>query len=126
MGWDPASLSLRSVKPETRIDNQQLNVALTIGGQGFDTEEGMRAIFVRSGQQPTRENVIPVNDLRLVSGDHTVSAAICPKDKAAGSYDLLWWLTPPPAVTAADGRSEYVPVNDVTVLARAIEVHGPA
>jgi hypothetical protein len=126
MGWDPASLSLRSVKPETRIDNQQLNVALTIGGQGFDTEEGMRAIFVRSGQSPTRENVIPVNDLRLVSGDHTVSAAICPKNKTAGSYDLLWWLTPPPAVDAADGQSVYVPVNDVTVLARAIEVHEPA
>jgi hypothetical protein len=126
MAWDPASLSLRSVKPETRIDNEQLNVALTIGGQGFDTEEGMRAIFVRSGQQPTRENVIPVNDLKLVSGDHTVTAAICPKNKVAGSYDLLWWLTPPPAVSAGDGPSMYVPVSDVTVLPRAIEVHGPA
>ena len=34
MGWDPASVSLRTVKSEKPIDNQQLNVALTIGGQG--------------------------------------------------------------------------------------------
>ena len=122
MAWDPASLSLRSVKTDTPVDNQQLNVALTIGGQGFDTEESMRAVFVRSGCAPTRENIIPINDLKLVSGDHTVTGAICPKHKAAGTYDLLWWLTPPPSVSDGNGQSAYVPVSDVTVLSRAIEI----
>jgi hypothetical protein len=122
MGWDPASLSLRNVKSDGPLDNQQLNVALTIGGQGFDTEDSMRAILVRSGCPPTRENVIPLNDLKLVSGDHTVTAAICTKHKAAGSYDLVWWLTPPPSVSAADSEPTYVPVSDVTVLPSAIEI----
>jgi hypothetical protein len=126
MVWDPASLSLKNVTCESPIDNQQLNVPLTIGGEGFDTEDSMNAIFVRSGCAPTRENVIPLNDLKLVGGDHTVSAAICPRNKAPGSYDLLWWLTPPPSVTAGDGKSLYVPVNDVTVLARAIEISAPS
>lgn len=122
MGWDPASLSLRNVKTEGPLDDQQLNVGLTIGGQGFDTEDSMRAIFVRSGCPPTRENVIPVNDLKLVSGDHTVTGAICTKHKAAGSYDLVWWLTPPSSVSAGDGESTYAPVSDVTVLPGAIEI----
>lgn len=126
MGWDPASISLRTVKAEQIIDNQQLNVALTIGGQGFDTEDSMRAVFVRTGQPPTRENIIPVNDMKLVSGDHTVSAAICTLHKAPGSYDLLWWLTPPVSVRSNDGAPAYVPVNDVTVLSRAIEVVAPS
>jgi hypothetical protein len=127
MTWDPASLSLRKVTAETTIDNQQLNVALTIGGQGFDTEDSMRAIFVRSGCAPTRENVIPVNDLKLVSGDHTVTGAICTKHKTPGAYDLLWWLTPPPSVSnPGNGESLYVPVNDVTVLPKAIEITTPA
>jgi hypothetical protein len=121
MGWDPASLSLRNVKTSGPIDDQQLNVALTIGGQGFDTEDSMRAIFVRTGCPPTRENVIPINDLKLVSGDHTVTGAICTKHKAAGTYDLVWWLTPPPSVSVED-EATYVPVNDVTVLPRAIEI----
>jgi hypothetical protein len=121
MAWDPASLSLRTVTSETPLDNQQLNVALTIGGQGFDTEDSMRALFVRSGCPPTRENVIPINDLKLVSGDHTVTGAICTKHKAAGTYDLVWWLTPPPSVDVASEQT-YVPVNDVTVLPRAIEI----
>jgi hypothetical protein len=121
MGWDPASLSLRNVKSEGPLDNQQLNVALTIGGQGFDTEDSMRALFVRSGCPPTRENVIPVNDLKLVSGDHTVTGAICTKHKAAGTYDLVWWLTPPPSVDV-ESEQTYVPVSDVTVLPRAIEI----
>ena len=121
MGWDPASLSLRNVRSEGPLDNQQLNVALTIGGQGFDTEDSMRALFVRSGCPPTRENVIPVNDLKLVSGDHTVTGAICTKHKAAGTYDLVWWLTPPPSVDV-DSEQTYVPVSDVTVLPRAIEI----
>jgi hypothetical protein len=122
MGWDPASLSLRNVKTDRPLDNQQLNVALTIGGQGFDTEDSMRAIFVRTGCPPTRENVIPVNDLKLVSGDHTVTGAICTKHKAAGSYDLVWWLTPPSSVSPGDGTSTYAPVSDVTVLPHAIEI----
>ena len=122
MAWDPASLSLRNVKSEGPLDDQQLNVALTIGGQGFDTEDSMRAIFVRSGCPPTRENVIPVNDLKLISGDHTVTGAICTKHKAAGSYDLVWWLTPPPSVSAGGDEPTYVPVSDVTVLPRAIEI----
>jgi hypothetical protein len=126
MTWDPASLSLRTVTAEIPIDNQQLNVALTIGGQGFDTEDSMRAIFVRSGCPPTRENIIPVNDLRLVSGDHTVTGAICTRHKAPGSYDLLWWLTPPPSISAGNGESVYVPVNDVTVLPKAIEISPPS
>jgi hypothetical protein len=121
MGWDPASLSLRNVRSEGPLDNQQLNVALTIGGQGFDTEDSMRALFVRSGCPPTRENVIPVNDLKLVSGDHTVTGAICTKHKAAGTYDLVWWLTPPPSVDV-ESEQTYVPVSDVTVLPRAIEI----
>jgi hypothetical protein len=121
MGWDPASLSLRNVKTEGPLDNQQLNVALTIGGQGFDTEDSMRALFVRSGCPPTRENVIPINDLKLVSGDHTVTGAICTKHKAAGTYDLVWWLTPPPSVDV-ESEQTYVPVSDVTVLPRAIEI----
>jgi hypothetical protein len=121
MGWDPASLSLRNVKSEGPLDNQQLNVALTIGGQGFDTEDSMRALFVRSGCPPTRENVIPINDLKLVSGDHTVTGAICTKHKAAGTYDLVWWLTPPPSVDV-ESEQTYVPVSDVTVLPRAIEI----
>jgi hypothetical protein len=124
MGWDPASISLRTVKSEKPIDNQQPNVALTIGGQGFDTEDSMRAVFVRTGQPPTRENIIPVNDLKLISGDHTVSAAICTLQKSPGSYDLLWWLTPPTSVRSGEGTAAYVPVNDVTVLPRAIEVLG--
>lgn len=122
MGWDPASLSLRQVTSEGPVDNSRLHVALTIGGQGFDTEEAMCGLFLRSGHPPTRENIIPVNDLRLVSGDHTVSAAICPRNKAPGAYDLLWWLAPPPSLRGADGVAAHVPVNDVTVLARAIEV----
>jgi hypothetical protein len=109
------------VKSEGPLDNQQLNVGLTIGGQGFDTEDSMRAIFVRSGCPPTRENVIPINDLKLVSGDHTVTGAICTKHKAAGTYDLVWWLTPPPSVAVEDEQT-YVPVSDVTVLPRAIEI----
>lgn len=121
MGWDPASLSLRNVKSEGPLDNQQLNVGLTIGGQGFDTEDSMRALFVRSGCPPTRENVIPINDLKLVSGDHTVTGAICTKHKAAGTYDLVWWLTPPPSVDV-ESEQTYVPVSDVTVLPRAIEI----
>jgi hypothetical protein len=121
MGWDPASLSLRNVRSEGPLDNQQLNVALTIGGQGFDTEDSMRALFVRSGCPPTRENVIPINDLKLVSGDHTVTGAICTKHKAAGTYDLVWWLTPPPSVDV-ESEQTYVPVSDVTVLPRAIEI----
>jgi hypothetical protein len=121
MGWDPASLSLRNVRSEGPLDDQQLNVALTIGGQGFDTEDSMRALFVRSGCPPTRENVIPVNDLKLVSGDHTVTGAICTKHKAAGTYDLVWWLTPPPSVDV-ESEQTYVPVSDVTVLPRAIEI----
>lgn len=121
MVWDPASLSLRTVTSEAPLDNQQLNVALTIGGQGFDTEDSMRALFVRSGCPPTRENVIPVNDLKLVSGDHTVTGAICTKHKAAGTYDLVWWLTPPPSVDV-ESEQTYVPVSDVTVLPRAIEI----
>ena len=121
MAWDPASLSLRTVKSEGPLDNQQLNVALTIGGQGFDTEDSMRALFVRSGCPPTRETVIPVNDLKLVSGDHTVTGAICTKHKAAGTYDLVWWLTPPPSVDV-ESEQTYVPVSDVTVLPRAIEI----
>ena len=126
MTWDPASLSLRKVTAEIPIDNQQLNIALTIGGQGFDTEDSMRAIFVRAGCSPTRENVIPINDLKLVSGDHTVTGAICTKHKAPGKYDLLWWLTPPPSVSAPNGESKYVPVNDVTVLPGAIEISAKA
>ncbi len=122
MGWDPAALSLRNVTSEVPIDNQQLRVSLMFGGQGFDTEDGMRAVFVRSGHAPTRENIIPVNELKVVRGDHTVTGAICPKNKAPGSYDLLWWLTPPPSVGAGAGASLQVPVNDVTVLTRAIEV----
>jgi hypothetical protein len=122
MGWDPASLSLRNVTSELPIDNQQLQVALMFGGQGFDTEDSMRAVFVRSGHSPTRENIIPVNDLKLIRGDHTVAGVICPKNKAPGSYDLLWWLTPPASVNAADGTSLQVPVNDVTVLSQAIEI----
>lgn len=121
MAWDPASLSLRTVTSESPLDNQQLNVALTIGGQGFDTEDSMRALFVRSGCPPTRENVIPINDLKLVSGDHTVTGAICTKHKAAGTYDLVWWLTPPPSVDV-ESEQTYVPVSDVTVLPRAIEI----
>lgn len=121
MVWDPASLSLRTVKSEGPLDNQQLNIALTIGGQGFDTEDSMRALLVRSGCPPTRENVIPVNDLKLVSGDHTVTGAICTKHKAAGTYDLVWWLTPPPSVEV-EHEQTYVPVSDVTVLPHAIEI----
>jgi hypothetical protein len=121
MAWDPASLSLRTVKSEVPLDNQQLNVALTIGGQGFDTEDSMRALLVRSGCPPTRENVIPINDLKLVSGDHTVTGAICTKHKAAGTYDLVWWLTPPPSVDV-ENEQTYVPVSDVTVLPGALEI----
>lgn len=120
MTWDPAGLEIHSVTPK-QISADDLDVPITVAGAGFSGS--MRAVLVASSSSLERRSVIPCNGLAVKPSTEEVTARICPKKKLAGSYDLIFWLSPPAEVVDANDKPiPDVPVNDVCVLKDAITV----
>jgi hypothetical protein len=116
MIWDPSNLEIHTISPVETASNE-LKVQFTLAGTGLDTT--LVALLV---SHETRD-VIPCNDFNLTVGNSQGTFVICPNGKAAGYYDLVAWLPPPPSVTDEAGQVvPGVPVNPTYVLKKALHV----